>query len=64
MTFLNILSDALGDRNKILRGIQALKNPLWQIITQQDDDNNLVPNELCCPITHEIMKDPVVASGN
>ncbi|CAG2166909.1 unnamed protein product [Oppiella nova] len=54
--------DSLGHRNKILRGIQALKNPLWQHINDDAEDNSSMPNELCCPITHEIMKEPVVAA--
>lgn len=56
-------SDSLGHRNKILRGIQALKNPLWQHINDDAEDTASMPNELCCPITHEIMRDPVVATG-
>lgn len=51
----------LGHRNKILRGVQALRNPLWQHFANEDDIS--MPDELFCPITHELMKDPVVASG-
>ncbi|XP_074602382.1 WD repeat, SAM and U-box domain-containing protein 1-like isoform X2 [Brevipalpus obovatus] len=53
----------LAHRNKLLRAIQGLKNPLWQHLSVSDDDNSLiVPEELYCPITHEVMKEPVVAS--
>ena len=53
---------ALGHRNKILRGIQGLRNPLWQHISISNEDNASIPQELICSITHEIMKDPVVAA--
>ncbi len=52
----------MGHRNKILRGIQALKNPLWQHIADFEDDNSAIPDELRCPITHEVMREPVVAA--
>jgi U-box domain len=61
-TFANLV-DALGHRNKILRGIQALKNPFWQHVLSTDDDTVGIPEELFCPITHELMQDPVVAKG-
>lgn len=53
--------EALGHRNKILRGIQALKNPLWQHIIPENDDATVL-EEFYCPITHEIMINPVVAA--
>ncbi|XP_053204626.1 WD repeat, SAM and U-box domain-containing protein 1-like isoform X2 [Panonychus citri] len=58
LTMLKITT--LGHRNKILRGVQALRNPLWQHFANEDDIS--MPDELFCPITHELMKDPVVAS--
>ncbi|RWS15133.1 WD repeat: SAM and U-box domain-containing protein 1-like protein, partial [Dinothrombium tinctorium] len=54
--------DTLGHRNKILRGLQALRNPLWQHIAICGDESMAMPDELYCPITHEFMHDPVVAS--
>ena len=59
--FVVVSTATLGHRNKILRGVQALRNPLWQQIANEDDIS--MPDELFCPNTHEIMKDPVVASG-
>lgn len=53
--------EALGHRNKILRGIHALKNPLWQCIIPENDDATVL-EEFYCPITHEIMLNPVVAA--
>ncbi|PRD23410.1 UNVERIFIED_CONTAM: Wdsub1 [Trichonephila clavipes] len=59
---LSILKiDSLGHRNKILRGIQCLKNPLWQHVMTSTEDEMLT-NEFCCPITQEVMRDPVVAA--
>lgn len=52
----------LGHRNKILRQIMILKNPLWQSLVQDDLQNILKPIEFCCPILHELMEDPVVAA--
>jgi len=40
-----------------------LKNPLWQHITDGPDENSAIPNEFYCPITHELMQEPVVAAG-
>lgn len=57
---ISLKIDVLGHRNKILRGIQALKNPLWQH-QYLLDENITIPEEFCCPITHEKMIDPVVA---
>lgn len=59
---LNLKIESLGKRNKILRGIQSLKNPFWQILSLTDENLSL-PDELYCPITHEFMVDPVVAHG-
>lgn len=35
--------NALGHRNKILRGVQALRNPLWQHIALNEDENISMP---------------------
>ncbi|XP_064471946.1 WD repeat, SAM and U-box domain-containing protein 1-like [Ornithodoros turicata] len=53
--------EALGQRNRLLREIHTLKNPLWQHYSLPDDDGTL-PEEFYCPITQELMKDPVVAA--
>ncbi|XP_042899841.1 WD repeat, SAM and U-box domain-containing protein 1 [Parasteatoda tepidariorum] len=52
--------ESLGKRNKILRAIQCLKNPLWQHVLS-DTDETLMLSEFCCPITQEVMRSPVVA---
>ena len=44
----------LGHRNKILREIKNVKSK---------ELSNVVPDEFLCPITREIMTDPVIASG-
>lgn len=62
-SLLNVLKiTAFGDRNKILRGIQVLRNPLWSNLYSNEECSSLMPEELFCPITHEMMKDPVIAS--
>lgn len=60
LTVLKI--DALGHRNKILRAVQGLRNPLWQHISLLNEENISLPQELLCPITQEFMREPVVAS--
>ena len=62
--FVHYKTEALGHRNKILRGVQALRNPLWQHIGIDAEENVSLPEELFCPITHEFMREPVIASGN
>ncbi|XP_029844272.2 WD repeat, SAM and U-box domain-containing protein 1 [Ixodes scapularis] len=52
--------EALGQRNKLLREIQSLKNPLWRHCSMPEEDGSL-PEEFYCPITQELMRDPVVA---
>ncbi|XP_062853770.1 WD repeat, SAM and U-box domain-containing protein 1 [Trichomycterus rosablanca] len=45
--------ESLGLRSKVLRKIEELRNaPV----------SNGIPDEYLCPITHEIMKDPVIAA--
>lgn len=53
---------SFGLRNKVLRGIQCLKNPLWHHILA-DSDEGMILGEFFCPITHEVMQNPVVAAG-
>ena len=60
LTVLKI--DTLGHRNKILRAVQGLRNPLWQHISLVNEENISLPQELLCPITQEFMREPVVAS--
>lgn len=55
-------AEALGQRNKLLREIQSLKNPLWRHCSMPEEDGSL-PEEFYCPITQELMRDPVVAPG-
>jgi hypothetical protein len=50
---------ALGHRNKILRAIQSI--PRHPVIQTKIDDSG-VPDEYLCPITREIMRDPVIAA--
>lgn len=47
-------SDSLGLRSRLLRKINGLK-------AQQS--NSEAPDEFLCPITRELMKDPVMAAG-
>lgn len=61
---LNLKIESLGKRNKILRGVQSLKNPFWQHLSLITDENSSLPPELYCPITTEFMRDPVVTQGN
>ena len=47
---LNLKIDSLGKRNKILRGIQSLKNPFWQALSLLADENLSLPDELYCKL--------------
>ncbi|CAH2305585.1 WD repeat, SAM and U-box domain-containing 1 isoform X1 [Pelobates cultripes] len=47
--------ESLGVRNKILRKIEEIKSKMKSTLTN-------IPDEFLCPITCEIMKDPVIAS--
>ena len=40
----------------------TLKNPLWQQIAEDEQNNVRKPPEFCCPILHDLMSDPVVAA--
>lgn len=55
----NSIADALGHRNKILRLIRK---------STQDSQNakgaaNVPPTEFLCPITQELIDDPVLCAG-
>ena len=54
------LSDALGHRNKILRLISRFKKDNSDSSTL---DTNAVPTEFLCPITQELIIDPVLCAG-
>ncbi|CAL1547715.1 unnamed protein product [Lymnaea stagnalis] len=51
---------ALGHRNKILRGRSLAQDKDVKMIRSTEPTNT--PEEFLCPITHEIMRDPVIAS--
>uniref|UniRef100_A0A914UTW8 WD repeat, SAM and U-box domain-containing protein 1 n=1 Tax=Plectus sambesii TaxID=2011161 RepID=A0A914UTW8_9BILA len=55
--------ESLGHRNRILRGIRQLRegvSPAALIASSLNDDE--VPHEFRCPITHDVMLDPVIAA--
>ncbi|UXI18083.1 Diacylglycerol kinase beta [Sarcoptes scabiei] len=56
----NLKIEPLGHRNKILRGIKILKNPFWNQTNEIDKIEK--PTEFCCPITKDLMIDPVIAA--
>ncbi|XP_059116489.1 WD repeat, SAM and U-box domain-containing protein 1 isoform X1 [Peromyscus eremicus] len=47
--------ESLGLRSKVLRSIEELR-------TRMDSLSSGIPDEFVCPITRELMKDPVIAS--
>lgn len=47
-------AESVGLRNKLLRKVEELKN---------ESDCSGVPDEFLCPITRELMRDPVIAAG-
>lgn len=47
-------SDSVGLRGRLLRKIKALK---------AEESASEVPDEFLCPITRELMKEPVIAAG-
>ena len=49
-----IISGPAGHRNKILRTVKEIKKE------ELEED---IPDEFLCPITREIMTDPVIAAG-
>lgn len=48
-------SESVGLRGRLLRKIEALK---------AEQSGSEVPDEFLCPITRELMKDPVIAAGH
>ncbi|XP_048781071.2 WD repeat, SAM and U-box domain-containing protein 1-like isoform X2 [Ostrea edulis] len=52
---------ALGHRNKILRCIKAAQNKPTITRSTSNVSENGIPDEYLCPITRELMKDPVMA---
>ncbi|XP_047136345.1 uncharacterized protein LOC100211223 isoform X2 [Hydra vulgaris] len=54
----------LGHRNKIIREINQLKQLSYynDDIVGCNNDNDVVPSDFLCPITMEIMVDPVIAA--
>ena len=54
--FSNFFSESLGLRSKVLRKIEELRTKVKTLSSE-------IPDEFICPITRELMKDPVIASG-
>lgn len=54
--YSNNFSESLGLRSKILQKIKELKIKTVSV-------SIAVPDEFLCPITRELMKDPVIAAG-
>lgn len=48
------LAESLGLRSRLMRKIEALK---------AEESGSGAPDEFLCPITRELMKDPVIAAG-
>lgn len=48
------LLESVGLRGRLLRRIEALK---------AEQNGSEAPDEFLCPITRELMKDPVIAAG-
>lgn len=48
------LSESVGLRSRLMRKIEALK---------AEESGSGPPDEFLCPITREMMKDPVIAAG-
>ena len=44
----------MGHRNKILRNVKEVK---------KNEMEGNIPDEFLCPITREVMSDPVIAAG-
>lgn len=47
-------SESVGLRGRLLRKVEALK---------AEQSGSEAPDEFLCPITRELMKDPVIAAG-
>ena len=54
MSFIFVYAAPVGHRNRILRTIKDVKK-------EELEDN--IPDEFLCPITREVMEDPVIAAG-
>lgn len=52
----NNFSESLGLRSKVLQKIEDLRMKMASV-------SAAVPEEFLCPITRELMKDPVIAAG-
>lgn len=50
----NNFSESLGLRSKVLQKIEELRMTMTSVS---------VPDEFLCPITRELMNDPVIATG-
>lgn len=48
--------ESLGLRSKVLRNIEELRNEMKSASLD-------IPDEFLCPITKELMKEPVIAAG-
>lgn len=49
-------SESLGLRSKVLQKIEELRMTMISVSVT-------IPDEFLCPITRELMKDPVIAAG-
>ena len=52
----NNFSESLGLRSKVLQKIEELRMKMVSV-------SAAIPDEFLCPITRELMKDPVIAAG-
>ncbi|XP_033733128.1 WD repeat, SAM and U-box domain-containing protein 1-like [Pecten maximus] len=55
---ISLRIDALGHRNKILRAMKCISVKNEHLLKDPDAG---IPDEYLCPITRELMKDPVIA---
>lgn len=53
-SFMRVSAESVGLRNKLLRKVEELKN---------ESECSGIPDEFLCPITRELMRDPVIAAG-
>lgn len=60
-TLIDLGVSALGHRNKILRCIKTAQNKPTITRSVSNVSDNGIPDEYLCPITRELMKDPVMA---
>ena len=58
------ISGAFGARNKIIHAIEELlASQSASEIQSSEEGESSVPAEFFCPITHQVMTEPVVAAG-